>query len=207
MIIVYNGNGSAVSVGISPSLRLDGETDEDFAARMVAAHVPSGAQYLVNPAVPDGVPIEACDIDWQAGTVTTGAAALAHAKSLYRARVDADAEAERQKYVTPGPGQTMTYLEKVEQAKAVEAMGQAAVDALTAEQGRDQFPILYSGVGIHAETLWGHAQIVIQKYEAWNDLGGAIETVREQSKKSISDASDHAAVVAAYEAITWPTPT
>ena len=129
---------------------------------------------------------------------------LADVIAEYRKRVDEDAERERLIYITPGDGQAMTYLEKLEQAKAVDAIGQSAADALTTEQARAQYPILQAGVGIHAETLWGHAQLVITKYEEWNDLAGVIETIREAGKKSISDASDQAAVIAVYEGITWP---
>ena len=129
---------------------------------------------------------------------------LADVKADYLTRVDADAETERLLYITPGDGQAMTYLEKLEQAKAVDALGQSAADALTTADAKTQYPILEAGVGIHADSLWEHAQLVIARYEAWNDLAGVIETQRETAKKSISDASDQAAVLAAYEAITWP---
>lgn len=120
-------------------------------------------------------------------------------------RVDADAEAFRLCYITPGVGQSMTYLEKHNQAVAVELLGEQAANALSEQERTTQFPTLAASVGIEASTLWDCAQLVIQRYEAWAALSNIIERARLAGKKAISDASDAAAAQAAYEAITWPT--
>jgi hypothetical protein len=131
---------------------------------------------------------------------------LDRVKTIYRNRVEEDAERVRLRYITPGAGMAMTYAEKHQQAQAVEAMGEAPANALTPEQRTAQFPTLAASVGIEAPTLWGCALLVIQKYEQFAQLSGAIERTRLLAKKAISDASDPAAVVAAYGAITWPNP-
>lgn len=118
-------------------------------------------------------------------------------------QVDADAEAKRQKYLTPGAGMAMTYQEKHAQARAVDALGQTAANALTEAEREEQFPTLSASVGIEGATLWDCAQLVIQKYEQFADLSRVIERTRLQGKKAISDASDVASVRAAYEAIQW----
>ncbi len=119
-------------------------------------------------------------------------------------RVDEDAERVRLRYITPGVGQSMTYLEKHNQAIAVEALGETAANALSEQDRAAQFPTLAASVGIEAPTLWACAQLVILKYEAWAALSHVIERTRLLGKKSISDASDAAAAQAAYEAIAWP---
>lgn len=119
-------------------------------------------------------------------------------------RVDDDAERVRMRYITPGAGMSMTYLEKHNQAIAVEALGETAANALSEQDRAAQFPTLAASVGIEGATLWGCAQLVIQKYEAWAALSHAIERARLLGKASISSASDAAAAQAAYEAITWP---
>lgn len=129
---------------------------------------------------------------------------LADVKSVLSSRVDADAERVRLRYITPGVGQSMTYLEKHNQAIAVEAMGQQAANALSEQDRTAQFPTLAASVGIEAATLWDCAQIVVQTYEAWAALSNQIERTRLMGKRSISLASDAAAAQAAYEAITWP---
>lgn len=119
-------------------------------------------------------------------------------------RVDEDAERVRLRYITHGVGQSMTYLEKHNQAIAVEALGETAANALSEQDRAAQFPTLAASVGIEAPTLWACAQLVILKYEAWAALSHVIERTRLLGKKSISDASDAAAAQAAYEAIAWP---
>lgn len=127
-------------------------------------------------------------------------------KARFKAKVDADAEAARLRFITPGSGMAMTYQEKHAQARAVDGLGEEAANALSEPERIDQFPTLSASVGIEAPTLWGCAQIVIARYEYFADISAVIERSRLQGKKSISDASDAAAVQAAYEAITWPSP-
>lgn len=133
-------------------------------------------------------------------------AALDTMRSEYKSRVDADAESCRLTYITPGDGMAMTYQEKFAQAQAVAAMGAAAADALTQAERETQFPTLSASVGIEAPTLSECADLVLAKYAAFAQLSLVIERTRLQGKAAISAASDGAAVVAAYEALSWPTP-
>lgn len=131
---------------------------------------------------------------------------LDQVKAEHKARVDADAEACRLRYITPGAGMAMTYQEKFAQAQAVAAMGAAAADAMTQAEREAQFPTLSAAVGLEAPTLSACADLVLAKYAAFAQLSLVIERTRLQGKASISAASDGAAIVAAYEALTWPTP-
>lgn len=132
------------------------------------------------------------------------ALAMADLKAKLSAQVNADAETVRLRYITPGVGQSMTYLEKHNQAVAVEGLGEEAANALSEHDRTAQFPTLSASVGIEAATLWDCAQIVVQTYEAWAALSNQIERTRLMGKRAISLASDAAAARAAYEAITWP---
>jgi len=127
-------------------------------------------------------------------------------KTGLKARVDSDAETCRLQYITPGAGMAMTYQEKFSQAQAVDALGQAAANALTPEERAAQYPTLSASVGLEANTLWDCAQMVIARYEAFAALSAVIETARISGKLAISNASDAAAAQTAYEAITWPSP-
>jgi len=132
--------------------------------------------------------------------------ALAAVKTEMHWRVDNDAENIRLRYLTPGVGMAMTYQEKFAQAQAVHSMGETAANAMNETEREEQFPTLSASVGIEAPTLWDCAQLVLQKYAEFAQLSLVIERTRLAGKKAISDASDAAAVRAAYEAITWPTP-
>lgn len=121
-------------------------------------------------------------------------------------RVSVDAEACRQRFITPGSGKAMDYLEKHNQANAVHDLGQEVANALSESDRRAQFPTLAASVGREAPTLWECAQIVIARYEAWATLSFYINTAELDGKIAIRDASDAAAARAAYEAITWPSP-
>jgi len=131
---------------------------------------------------------------------------LADIKAELRARVDVNAENVRLRFITPGTGMAMTYQEKHAQARAVLNLGQIAANALTEAERNDQFPTLAASVGIEAATLYGCAELVVSRYEAFADLSNVIERQRLLGKKNIGDASDAAAAQAAYEAITWPNP-
>lgn len=131
---------------------------------------------------------------------------LADLKRELKACVSSAAEMCRLRYITPGSGKAMAYLEKHNQAEAVIDLGQAEANALTEQERKEQFPTLSASVGIEAATLWECAQIVRARYEAWATISHDIELAELQGKKNISDASDAAAARAAYEAITWPNP-
>lgn len=148
---------------------------------------------------------EATEVDREAGrTAMSALDVAAPIKAELKSKVDADAERVRLRYITPGVGQSMTYLEKHNQAVAVEGLGEEAANALSEQDRTAQFPTLSASVGIEAATLWDCAQIVVQTYEAWAALSNQIERTRLMGKRAISLASDAAAARAAYEAITWP---
>lgn len=147
--------------------------------------------------ISDGVAIS--DYDGPSGD-------MAELKSDYRARVDADAERARLRYITPGSGMALTYQEKFVQAQAVAEMGATAANAMTLEDREAQFPTLSASVGIEAGTLYECAQIVLEKYAIFARASFAIESSRLSGKAAISAAHDAAGVLAAYEAVTWPTP-
>ena len=131
---------------------------------------------------------------------------LADLKKRLLELVDFDAEKCRLKFITAGSGQAMTYIEKHNQAIAVHDMGEQAANALTEQERQHTFPTLSASVGIEAPTLFQCAKIVIARYEAWATISYQIERARLVGKKLISDALDAARALAAYEAITWPTP-
>ena len=69
MLIVYEGQTHPIIVSIALSAD-ENETPEQFAGRMVAQYVPEGSDYLVDPVLPDGVPPERWDVDWNSGSIT-----------------------------------------------------------------------------------------------------------------------------------------
>lgn len=131
---------------------------------------------------------------------------LDEVKANYKAKIAADAEACRLRYITPGSGKAMSYMEKHNQANAVHDMGQSAANALTETEYRSMFPTLAASVGLESATLWDAMLLVIARYEAWATVSFSIDRTEIAGKKSVGDASDAAAVKAAYEAITWPNP-
>jgi len=144
---------------------------------------------------------------WNAAPFDDGTPAttpvLNDVKAVLYGKVDSDAEALRQVYITPGSGQAMTYAEKKEQALAVHGLGEEAANALP-NHGVAEFPTLSASVPTEAATLWDAAQLVIARYEAFSEIGGAIERVRIEAKAAIRAAPDEAAARAIYEALTWP---
>lgn len=108
--------------------------------------------------------------------------------------IDAEAERQRQRWITPGAGQAMTYLAKVDEARAL------TVDP--EDPNPDNYPLLAAEVGITAPTLAEVGTIVLQAYQQWLKIGAAIERVRRAAKLAV----DLAQTAAAAEALTvnWP---
>ncbi|KRB51781.1 hypothetical protein ASE04_09615 [Rhizobium sp. Root708] len=116
-------------------------------------------------------------------------------KSWLKAGIDSAAENERLKYITPGFGQAMTYMQKA---------AEAARYLATVEPEPADYPMLSAEVGITAETLAGVATVVNDAYTQWQMIGAAIESIRLSAKASIGDASSEATARAIFEAVAWP---
>jgi hypothetical protein len=138
------------------------------------------------------------------GTVITiDQARLPEVKVDLCRKIDAAAEVRRLKYITPGDGMALTYREKFSQAAAVNALGEAAANALTPEQRLASYPTLAASVGIEHATFWGCAQLVLSKFAQFAALSYTIETTRLAGKKAIDAALTIESAHAAYEAIVW----
>ncbi len=122
---------------------------------------------------------------------------LASIKSSLKTLVDVAAETERLKYITPGAGQALTYMQKSDEARRY--LSEDDPDAAN-------YPLLSAEIGITADDMAGVASIVSAAFIQWQQIGAAIEAARLGGKASI-DASDNAAdAEEAFAAINWPTP-
>lgn len=117
--------------------------------------------------------------------------------------IDAAAERTRLKYVTPGDGMQLTYREKLDQAEEVAAGGQAAADAMSAQDAASHYPVLSASIGIEASSLWGASQLVISRYAAWAQIARAIELRRLTAKKAINEATTIQAVNNVLASTSW----
>lgn len=133
------------------------------------------------------------EIDWS--KLITAEDKVAEAKARLKARIDADAEAERLKYITPGSGQAMAYLQKAMEATAY----LAATDPDPAN-----YPLLAAEVGITGDTIGDVAAVVDAHYQAWRVIGAAIEQARLGGKAAVDTAKTVEDAQAAYEAVVWP---
>lgn len=109
--------------------------------------------------------------------------------------VDAGAEVERAKYITPGSGQAMTYMQKADEAVRF----LAAVDPAP-----ENYPLLAAEVGITADDMRGVATIVHAAYAQWQMIGGQIEAARLSTKNAIDAAATVEQAEAAAAAIAYP---
>jgi len=122
-------------------------------------------------------------------------AALDALKNGLKASVDFEAEQVRLKYITPGGGQALTYIRKVEQARAAIAHP----DPQPAD-----FPLLAATIGIDGETIVDVAHAVLAMDAVWDRVGAAIEQARMFAKTAIDAAPDATAAYAARDAVVWP---
>lgn len=123
------------------------------------------------------------------------APSLAALKISLKAQIDAAAEVERLKYITPGSGQAMAYLQKAMEATAY----LAATDPDPAD-----YPLLAAEVGITGDTIADVAAVVDGQYQAWRAIGAAIEQARLGAKAAVDATATVEDAQAAYAAIVWP---
>lgn len=126
---------------------------------------------------------------------------LAELKLSAAAAVDGDAEAARRRWITPGAGQAMAYMEKRREADAY----QAVIDGGGIPADAD-YPVLANEVGIRAGTLADLVALVRARAAEWITVESTINRIRLQAKKDIDAAADAAAVAAVLAGIVWPAP-
>lgn len=120
---------------------------------------------------------------------------LAAIKSGYKAAIDAAAEIERLRYITPGGGQALTYMQKSDEARRY----LSAATPLPKD-----YPLLAAEVGITADDIAGVAAVVAAAFSQWQTVGAAIEAVRIGGKAAVEAAETQADAHAAFDAISWP---
>jgi hypothetical protein len=117
---------------------------------------------------------------------------LNDAKAAAISEVDALAGKKRMQYITTSPGQDVTYLAKLEDARAYVAAGYP----------QDSTPFVW----IHAEatatgsTAQQTADFIIVTAGLWSAVGAQIEGARQGAKQAINAGQDVADVTAAVQA-------
>jgi len=137
---------------------------------------------------------------------------LRHLQARLCADIDDQAEQQRLKYITGGAGQAMVYLQKQTQAaQALAAL--SAAPPMTADQGRQAYPLLAAEIGITVDPstdapagdVFGVARIVQATVQSWLPVAAAIEAMRLRTKAAIGAALTVPAAHAARDAAAWPT--
>jgi len=122
---------------------------------------------------------------------------IASTKEALKRSVDRAAEAERLRYITAGAGQSLTYMQKSDEARRY----------LSADNPAEKdYPLLAAEVGITAGDLNGVATIVLDSFTQWQQIGAAIEAARLGGKAAIEAAENASDAQAAFDAIAWPIP-
>ncbi|MBF0168808.1 MAG: hypothetical protein HQL45_14370 [Alphaproteobacteria bacterium] len=154
--------------------------------------------------------IDACVISWGDALPIDGATAfaalptfltaksardLSGMKSAAYSQIDAQAEAERLKYVTPGEGQAMVYLQKQAETKAF----QADVNPDLAH-----YPLIAARATATGQTPATVTAEWAARAAAWYAIAAGIETVREGAKTAVGIATTEAEISAILSGLVWP---
>lgn len=120
---------------------------------------------------------------------------LAVVKAALIDDIDAQAENLLQARITPGFGQTMMYVQKLQQARAV---------LQDANPLPGNYPLVAASLGVEGATLADVASVVVTAAQQWMVGAAQIERARLQAKANIRSAQTVVAAVAAAEAVNWP---
>lgn len=140
-------------------------------------------------AVPDTWP-EA--MAWDAAT-RAFIADMSGAKQRVIAALNVRAETTRLKFITPGTGQAMTYLQKEKEARAWTTAADPA-----------GFPIMQAEAVATGMTMDALASLVISMADAWLSVGTAIEANRRRLIVLIENAADQTTLDAIDVNAGWP---
>lgn len=130
--------------------------------------------------------------------------ALPELKLALGRMIDEAAEVDRLRSMTAGNGMVMTYQEKLSQARAVLALGEAAAVALSTDEAIASYPTLAASVGIEAGNLWQAAQTVVARYGLFARRSYAVERGRLTAKAAIQAAGSREEALAAHAALGFP---
>lgn len=118
-------------------------------------------------------------------------ASLAAAQAHARAAIDQAAEDARGRYITPGSGQAMEYLESYQQAKAKLADPASVAPMVAADVAAGtKNPLTALPVQDEAEA----ANVIVFMYEQWLQIGSVIRQLRLGGKAQVNSATTQAEV-------------
>lgn len=127
-------------------------------------------------------------------------------KAEFKAQVNQEAETARLRYITPGDGQTMSYREKLDEAKACLAAYATEQAFTAANPPAGTYPLLESEVGIKGANPWKVAELVNTAFLAWKTAEAAINNLRLQAANDLDAAATVGAARTIVDAINWPRP-
>jgi hypothetical protein len=115
-------------------------------------------------------------------------------KNAAKRFVDDIAEHERQRLITPGPGQALVYLIKVNEAEAIIGDNNPQTK---------NYPMLAASIGLDGDTLVDVAAVVRKRDSEWKQSSAFIEGVRLHAKHDIQLAANAAGVTSVLQGLTW----
>lgn len=118
---------------------------------------------------------------------------LASVRAKASRSIDVHAEAARLRYITPGSGQAMTYLEKRSEAQAYKDAGYPSASLL-------DYPMVKAekdGTGVTGRAA---ADLILAKAAEWVVLAAAIDKERRSAKFAVEAATDVATIEPARDA-------
>jgi hypothetical protein len=131
-------------------------------------------------------------------------------KAYYKERLSNDAEIVRLKYITPGDGKMLAYVEIKEESLAISSDTEnpvsTDVDQLTPEQKsilEAMYPLISAEIPFRATSYQGVAVIVQAQYSAFRQLEKSIIATVNKGNSAIEGSTNVTDVKSAYASITW----
>lgn len=106
-------------------------------------------------------------------------------KALYNRQIDLFAGGVRNRFISRGDGIEMTYLQKLEEAKAFAAAGYVGTET--------EYPFLFKEATATDSTATDVANLILGSFSAWRDIGSTIEAQRQRAHRLIGLATTEAA--------------
>lgn len=119
---------------------------------------------------------------------------LGGVKAVLKQRINERAAQQRGKYITLGPGQELTYQQKVQEAR--ECAEDAKPDAA-------KYRMLSASLGIDGDDIKAVAETVLAANDKWIEANCQIECIRRKSEDEIDKAKTVDDAIAAHDKAKW----
>lgn len=118
--------------------------------------------------------------------------------------MDRLAEDIRMRHLTPGNGMTLTYIEKLSEARGASDLDDNLIKSWNATESEYKFPVLSASVDVEAGSLLDVVKLILSRHSYLSNLFMNVERVRLMGRRDVISASTPDEAKEIFRKLVWP---